>query len=191
MLDSKTRNRFILDDVILDDEPEANDYYEGYLNDIDSQYVGGFDWNTEMCVNDYFDNFEQYMDELSLALVPGQKLDKLMEIIKSTMMKHIEAERESLITSMISAMSEDELSEMKLRYGNGDYNYVLKQNSDVFGLSDESGEYITDVSKYVDIVDVDDDMIFDMNMLYGDSKEYCAECMCRDTCNRINCIYEE
>jgi hypothetical protein len=40
-----------------------NNYYEGYLSDDDAAYVSGFDWNTEMCVSNYFDNVDIYESE--------------------------------------------------------------------------------------------------------------------------------
>ena len=191
MRDSKTRNRFLLDNVVIDGEPEENDFYEGYLNDVDSQYVGGFDWNTEMCVNGYFNDTDQIKADISKILGSDQNVDAVIAAVRDSMMKYIEAERDSLITSLINNMSEAEFEYMKRRYNEGDYNYVLKQNCKVFELADESGDYSADFSDYIDVDDLHKDLLLDTTSVFGNEREYCAECICRDTCLRKTCVYDK
>lgn len=185
MRDSKTRNLYVLDEIISDDhEQEINDYYEGFLNQYDAQYIGGFDWNTEMCVSEFFDNFSQYLPDLAKVLP-----EHVLTEIKDAMLDKMEAERDQLITSMIDVMSDVELSKTKMEYETGNYNYVLQQNSGVFGFAREDGTYDSDVSAYVDAIDINMSAFLDIDTVVEDN-EYCPECVCKDTCSRLMCIYK-
>lgn len=188
MIDSKTRNRYMVEGISTG-EDKINNHYEGFLNQPDSQYIGGFDWNTEVCVNEYFDNFKDYMDVIKPVLAKDQDLDKLMEVIKITLMKHIEMERDSLIVSMIDNMPEDELFDRKLQYNLGNYNLVLQQNSECFHIANESGEYKEELSDYVDITDFQDVDLFDMDLVLSSDNPYCSDCICKSTCNKVHCMY--
>ena len=128
-------------------------YNEDFLNGKDHEFVRGFDWCTEMAVDNFFDNLqaslkddghlmhvlneklpEEYQDEETVELTFGErienrKIETYKDLLRSNLLEWVEQERDELITSMIDSMDEKEFRALR--------NKVLKDNE----KSDNPKEY--------------------------------------------------
>ena len=89
---------------------ELNAYYEGYLNGKDSEFVAGYDFNTENAIENYFHNLAMYQHEKD-----GTESDvaNIFQFIKETLLHYIEMNRDELIVSMIDGMDDEEYERIK------------------------------------------------------------------------------
>lgn len=118
---------------------EDNSYNEKYLNDKDKEFLGGYDWATEMAVDNFFDNnyLKYFSDDSYLSHILTQPVPKylreqyLMEfafgdkkpehrtvetyadLLRMQILECLEVTRNELITSMLDAMGLDEYEAMK------------------------------------------------------------------------------
>lgn len=127
-----------------------NYYNEDFLTKTDKDFVSGFDWATEMAVDNFFDNnFDSDMPieedgELSIMLnkeLPDYLKEKYemeftfgdrdneereiktyADLLRMKLLEWIEMERNELITSMIDNMDEDIYNAIR--------NKVLKENQE-------------------------------------------------------------
>lgn len=127
-----------------------NYYNEDFLTKTDKEFVRGFDWATEMAVDNFFDNnFDSDMPieedgELSIMLnkeLPDYLKEKYemeftfgdrdneereiktyADLLRMKLLEWIEMERNELITSMIDNMDEDIYNAIR--------NKVLKENQE-------------------------------------------------------------
>ena len=141
-----------------------NYYNEDFLTKTDKDFVSGFDWATEMAVDNFFDNnFDSDMPieedgELSIMLnkeLPDYLKEKYemeftfgdrdneereiktyADLLRMKLLEWIEMERNELITSMIDNMDEDIYNAIR--------NKVLKENQE----KDNPKEYY-DSRKYM------------------------------------------
>jgi hypothetical protein len=141
-----------------------NYYNEDFLGREDKSFVQGFDWATEMAVDNFFDNnFDSDMPveedgELSIMLnkeLPDYLKEKYemeftfgdrdneereiktyADLLRMKLLEWIEMERNELITSMIDNMDEDIYNAIR--------NKVLKENQE----KDNPKEYY-DSRKYI------------------------------------------
>lgn len=141
-----------------------NYYNEDFLGREDKSFVQGFDWATEMAVDNFFDNnFDSDMPieedgELSIMLnkeLPDYLKEKYemeftfgdrdneereiktyADLLRMKLLEWIEMERNELITSMIDNMDEDIYNAIR--------NKVLKENQE----KDTPKEYY-DSRKYI------------------------------------------
>lgn len=141
-----------------------NYYNEDFLTKTDKDFVSGFDWATEMAVDNFFDNnFDSDMPieedgELSTMLnkeLPDYLKEKYemeftfgdrdneereiktyADLLRMKLLEWIEMERNELITSMIDNMDEDIYNAIR--------NKVLKENQE----KDNPKEYY-DSRKYM------------------------------------------
>jgi hypothetical protein len=140
-----------------------NYYNEDFLGREDKSFVQGFDWATEMAVDNFFDNYFGDMPieengELSTMLnkeLPDYLKEKYemeftfgdrdneereiktyADLLRMKLLEWIEMERNELITSMIDNMDEDIYNAIR--------NKVLKENQE----KDNPKEYY-DSRKYI------------------------------------------
>jgi hypothetical protein len=141
-----------------------NYYNEDFLTQTDKDFVRGFDWATEMAVDNFFDNnFDSDMPveedgELSIMLnkeLPDylkekyemefafgdrdneeREINTYADLLRMKLLEWIEMERNELITSMIDNMDEDIYNAIR--------NKVLKENQE----KDNPKEYY-DSRKYI------------------------------------------
>ena len=125
-------------------------YNQDFLGGTDKEFVKGFDWATEMAVDNFFDNHFDGMSpdeedgELSIMLnkeVPDYLKEKYeveyrfgdrdaetreiktyADLLRSKILDWIEMERDELITSMLDNMDEDIYNAIR--------NKVLKENNE-------------------------------------------------------------
>jgi len=123
-------------------------YNQDFLNGTDKEFVRGFDWATEMAVDNFFDNHfdgtipDEEDGELSIMLnkeVPDYLKEKYeveyrfsdrdtetreiktyADLLRSKILDWIEMERNELITSMLDNMDEDIYNAIRAK--------VLKEN---------------------------------------------------------------
>lgn len=118
----------------------TDEYYnQKYLNERDKEFIRGFDWCTEMAVDNFFDNnYEKGFDEDNfvghevLQELPDQLREKyemefsfldgkveertietIIDQIRYEILVWIESERDMIITSMIDGMNEEEYRKIK------------------------------------------------------------------------------
>lgn len=118
-------------------------YNEKYLNEKDTEFVRGFDWATEMAVDNFFDNFgfdikledsylshflleempehmqEEYTMEFTFADKKNKEEDRkavtYLDYIRYKVLEWIELGRNDLITSMLDNMGEEEYEKIKAK----------------------------------------------------------------------------
>ena len=126
-----------------------DDYYNAdFLIGNDREFVRGYDWLTEMVVDNFFNNLEMLDSDLMEKVLDEKVPDSLQEeyemvntfkldaempdseirkvetygdYIRFKLLEHIESERDQLITSMIDGMDEDIFNAIR--------NRVLKDNA--------------------------------------------------------------
>ena len=119
-----------------------DEYYSAkYLNEKDKQFLLGFDWCTEMAVDNFFNNSyikgfddrdfvghevlqelpESEKNEYTMTFTFGdgkdeeRKTETIIDKIRCEILEWIESFRDELITSMIDGMSEEEYNQIKAR----------------------------------------------------------------------------
>lgn len=116
-------------------------YNQKYLNDRDKKFLRGFDWCTEMAVDNFFDNemyelqdSEKYLGHILCKELPDlmqddysmeftfadreeedRKVRTYADLIRMKILEWIEMERDELITSMIDEYDEEEYQQIKER----------------------------------------------------------------------------
>lgn len=110
-----------------------DDYYNvERLESGDKSFVDGFDWCTEMAVDNFFDNIEDYFNEDSVLLqalntqLPDRMRDRYEmeftfseggeerevetfgDLLRYEMLSYIESERNELIVSMIDKQEDED-----------------------------------------------------------------------------------
>lgn len=111
-------------------------YNQKYLDRDNSNVISGYDWCTEMAVDNFFDNFgdvdDEYLTHILSEKVPDilkseyemdftfgdsktekRKIETYADLLRLKILEWIEAERDELITSMIDNMDEDEYKAIK------------------------------------------------------------------------------
>ena len=107
-------------------------YNEKFLKGDDKEYVAGFDYCVEMGVDNFFDNLDiPFSDESHIAHMLSEEVPESMretytvefafkdeepqertvrtyaDLLRLCMLRHIECERNELITSMLDSSAED------------------------------------------------------------------------------------
>ena len=127
---------------------EDGTYNEKYLNGKDKEFIRGFDWATQMAVDNFFDNGfgdigvesdfldtvlrtglpEHLKDEYEMestfhdgkpVTYEARKVETYGDLIRFKLLEWIEAHRNELITSMIDGMDEKEYGEIKTKVDAG------------------------------------------------------------------------
>ena len=114
-------------------------YNQKYLNKANAEFLRGFDWCTEMAVDNFFNNnYEKGFDDAEfvghevLQELPEsekgeytmehtfiecedekRKVETIIDKIRYEILSWIESERDMLITSMIDGMNEEEYKQIK------------------------------------------------------------------------------
>jgi hypothetical protein len=88
-------------------------YNEKELEGEDREFIRGFDWCVENCVDNGFDNVEG-VDLCEEADVRPSDVEKVLEAFKPWLLRWIESSRNEVITAMLDhAWTERENSENK------------------------------------------------------------------------------
>ena len=94
-------------------------YNQKYLNEIDQEYVRGFDHAVDDCLDSFFYNLDSFDFEVEGEDIElGRFLDNHEEIkdkFVENMKEWFESCRDEMIVSLIEHMSEEEYDEIKAR----------------------------------------------------------------------------
>ena len=121
----------------VDSKEQPNEYWEGYLNENQSQFIVGYDYCTDAMMN-MLDNLKIYKSLFDIAKINIENIDmsimdedknldeysedelnrmtsetKILKAIQGAILKYAERERSELIVSMIDELSEDEYFRIK------------------------------------------------------------------------------
>ena len=107
-----------------------NPYYEKFLNEMDKEFINGYDWLMEEEFPCFISSIEENdlfnVDKIDLAVVESDKdydeysedelswmtnETKIALFLRDEFTSYIEAKRDYLITSMIDAMDDEEYKE--------------------------------------------------------------------------------
>lgn len=130
---SKFKEQFYKGTEGASKEPERNPYWQGYLKKEDADLIRGYDWATDIAVNSFFDNIDNFSDELEDLNFDEDKVDinvlhshkdydaisyeeeqglsketRLLIIIRHELAQWMEANRDEFIVSRIDGYDLDE-----------------------------------------------------------------------------------
>ena len=135
-----------------DKQERENAYWEGYLNNDDAYMTHGYDYATEV-VDTFFHNLDVFEEEFELLdlerydlpdehIVFGEKAlseyseeelarmsetTKIMTLMRTSILKWLEIERDELVVGLIEQCPDDEYNDIKERADKGEYeNVVIK-----------------------------------------------------------------
>ena len=120
-------------------------YNQKYLDKMDKEFLRGYDWCTQMAVDNFFDNNfdfddDSYLSHILLQPVPEsmkeeynlergffgddctidhRTVNTYIDYIRCKILEWIEMNRNELVTSMIDGMGEEEYDKIKEEVDNG------------------------------------------------------------------------
>lgn len=101
----------------------TDEYYnEKYLNELDNEFVRGFDYCTTEAVECGFANIEDFFGEFDIDVRPSD-IRKVTEAVEKWLLDWIEGQRDELITSMIDDMSDEEYTKIKSKVDGKPFSY--------------------------------------------------------------------
>ena len=137
---------------IPDMRDENNNYYQGYLNDSDAEYIAGYDYavedifeefmyNLDVYTNDFRDlgvdldafnnTFKDFIekeytdDAIDLKDISDTQIRLILTLFR-TFQDYAEMKRDDMGASLIESMSDAEFEECKQRYKDGYKNVILR-----------------------------------------------------------------